>query len=218
VDDHEIGVDGREPPGRPGAELLGRLVASAVDAPRGLFRATARYETVQGAPSGEIPRRFSPFRLDGPPRAGSASDECVVHLGDRDHWHVTTSTGGDYRRTAGELVVGFPGHEALDMDVENVRAPNADWPYYAGHWAEELVLPHRLLGLLDDVELVEDVRERPRLRGAVSLRQPEAYQGIAGEEVLEVEFTADPTRGLIVEAVATTWDRRVATYALEVLS
>ncbi|MEJ2867641.1 hypothetical protein WCD74_07690 [Actinomycetospora sp. OC33-EN08] len=201
----------------PRVELLGRLLRSAVVAPRGRFRATADYVTSQGPPSSAVPRRFSPFRDDGPPRGGQNHDECEIVLHDCDHWHVTTSRGGDYRRTGDDVVVGYPGHAPLEMDVENLRAPNADWPYYAGHWAEELVLPHRLLGLLDDLLLDEDDEARPRLRGTVSLRQPEAYQGMAGHEVLEVEFTVDLQLAVIVDVTARTWDHRVDRYTLEVL-
>ncbi|WP_157647461.1 hypothetical protein [Actinomycetospora chiangmaiensis] len=217
MDDPEPGTAARATPRRPDAALVGRLLASVVAAPIGAFRATADYETVQGPPPGELPRRFSPFREAGPPPTGNAHDECVIVLEDRDRWRVTTSGGGEYGRAGDVLTVQYPGHAAHEMDVENVRAPSTDWPYYAGHWAEELVLPHRFLGLLDELVVVDDRPARPRFGAAVSLRQPEAYQGIAGAEVLEVEFTVDVALAVIVEAVATTWDRRVSTYALEVL-
>ncbi|WP_433802019.1 hypothetical protein [Actinomycetospora sp. CA-084318] len=200
------------------AQVLGRLVWSATAIPRGAYRASAARVTVQGPPPSHLPRRFSPFRDDGPPRSGASREECELVLEGRDRWRVATSGGGEYRRTGGSLLVSYPGHEAGVMDVDDVRAPNADWPYYAGHWAEELVLPHRLVGLLDELVIVEDALVRPRLKGVVSLRQPEAYEGIAGEEVLEVEFTADLEHGVILEARATTWDHRVSVYVLEVLS
>lgn len=218
MDDPERDVTGpRAPSRRPDPATLAHLVGSAVVPPRGAYRATARYVTVEGPPASELPRRFSSFRDDGPPRTGNAHDECVVVLEGRDRWRVTTAGGGEYRRAGDALTITYPGETALDVDVENVRAPNADWPYYAGHWAEELLLPHRLLGLLDDVVVIADGPSGQRLRGGVSLRQPEAYQGIAGEDVLEVEFVAEVEVGVIVEAFATTWDHRVSTYRLEVL-
>lgn len=51
--------------------------------------------------------------------------------------------------------------------------------YWAEHWVEELVLPHRLVGLLDEVHIIDADTPNPRWRGAASLRQPEAYSGIA---------------------------------------
>jgi hypothetical protein len=216
VDDPEPARLGRGGARRPDDALSGCLLRSAVDAPSGVFRVTADSATVQGPPAGEIPRRLSPFRDDGPPRTGTVRDECTITLDGPDDWLVTT-VRGEYRRAGGRLVLGYPGHAAHEIDVENVRARTAEWPYYAGQWAEELVLPHRLLGLLDGLVVVDPDPDRPRLRAAVSLRQPEAYDGIAGEEVLEVEFAVDPARGVVVGAVATTWDRRVSTYTLEVL-
>lgn len=199
------------------AHILGRLVRSASVVPYGTYRASATRVTVQGPPPSALPRGFSPFRDDGPPRTGAAQEECEVVLESRDRWRVST-VGGEYRRAGADLAVTHPGHETYLMDVDGVRAPNADWPYYAGHWVEELVLPHRLVGLLDELVIIEDAPARPRLRGRVSLRQPEAYEGIAGEEVLEVEFTADLERGVVVEASATTWDHRVSVYTLEVVT
>ncbi|MDL5157214.1 hypothetical protein [Actinomycetospora termitidis] len=204
-------------PRPPDVHVLGRLLRSSATSPRGRFRAVAEYVSVQGPPPSELPRHYSPFRADGPPPTGLVHEECEIAWEDRDRWSVTTSAGGTYRRTGNDLVIRYPDHAPLEMDVGNLRAPNVGWPYYAGQWAEDLLLPHRLVGLLDDLVVVEDDPVRPRLRGDVSLRQPEAYTGVAGEEVLEVEFTADLDAVVIVEARAMTWDRRTASYSLEVL-
>jgi hypothetical protein len=198
-------------------DLLGRLVRSATAPRRGRFRASAVVTTVQGPPPAEMPRRFSPFREDGPRRTGAVELGCVVTIRADDQWEVVTDDGGTYRRNGDALAVGFPGHESFDMEVGDVRAPNTEWAHYSEHWAEELVLPHRLVGLLDEVQVVGEARGRPRWRGRSSLRQPEAYSGIAREEVLEVEFTADLDLGVIVAATATTWNHHVDRYALEVL-
>jgi hypothetical protein len=197
--------------------LLGRLVRSAMTPPRGRFRVAATMTTVEGPPPAEMPRRFSPFREDGPRRSGTVEVGSLVTIRADDRWVVERDDGGTYRREGERLVLGHPGYEPVDLEVGDVRTPSGEWAHWAEHWAEELVLPHRLVGLLDEVHLVGHDEERPRWGGRPSLRQPEGYSGIARDEVLAVEFSADLDRAVIVEATATTWNHHVDRYRLEVL-
>jgi hypothetical protein len=196
-------------------EVLGRLVGSAVAPPCGRFRASAVITTVEGPPPSEIPRRFSPFREDGPRRTGTVEAGCVLTVLGDDRWSVERDDGGMYRRNGDRLSVRYPGQENTDLDLEDARTPTGGWAYWAEHWVEELVLPHRLVGLLDEVELAAPGTSR--WRGRPSLRQPDAYSGIARDEVLVVEFTADLERGVITEATATAWNHHVDRYILQPL-
>jgi hypothetical protein len=173
--------------------------------------------TVEGPPPAEIPRRFSPFREDGPRRTGTVEVGCVLSVLGDGRWAVERDDGGSYRRDADHLVLRHPGQEPVGLELGDARAPIGGWPYWAEHWVEDLVLPHRLVGLLDEVHVVAGAPGRTRWRGGVSLRQPEAYSGIAREDVLAVEFTADLERGVIAEATATTWNHHVDRYTLECL-
>lgn len=201
----------------PGVDVLGRLVLGATRPTRGGFRASATVTTVAGPPPAEIPRGYSPFRADGPTRTGTVDVGCLLVVDGPEHWRVMRDDGGVYERDGDRLLLGYPGEAPVEADLGDARSPSGLWPAWSEHWVEELVLPHRLLGLLDDVRVVEDVPGRPRLSGRTSLRQPEAYSGIAREEVLDVEFVADLRLGVLLEATATTWNHHVDRYALEVV-
>lgn len=122
-----------------------------------------------------------------------------------ERWEVGRDDGGTYRRDGDRLVVAYPDQDSVDLELGEARAPSGEWGHWAEHWVEELVLPHRLVGLLHAIELLDDDVERSRWRGRPACRQPEVYTGIAREEVLDVEFTAHVEGGVLVEAVATTW-------------
>lgn len=198
-------------------ELLGRLVRSAISPPRGRFRATAVLTTVEGPPPTEVPRRFSPFREVGPRRTGTVEVGCVLTVHGDARWVVERDDGGIYRRKDDHLSLAYPGQDPVDLELGDARIPTGGWAHWAEHWVEELVLPHRLVGLLDEVHAIAGGPTCSRWRGEASLRQPEAYSGIAREEVLAVEFTADLERGVIKEATATTWNHHIDRYTLEVL-
>ncbi|MFC5063464.1 hypothetical protein [Actinomycetospora atypica] len=202
----------------PAADVLGRLVLAATRPTRGRFRASATVTTVAGPPPAEIPLRYSPFRDDGPTRTGTVEVGCLLVVDGPEHWQVTRDDGGVYERDGDRLLLGYPGQAPVDAELGDARVPTALWSAWSEHWVEELVLPHRLLGLLDDVRIVDDAPDRPRLSGRTSLRQPEAYSGIAREEVLEVEFVADLQLGVLLEATSTTWNHHVDRYSLEVIA
>src|ERR1700712_3060809 len=106
-----------------GDALLGRLVRSATVPARGRFRASAVITTVAGPPPAEVPRRFSPFREDGPRRTGTVEVGCVLSVLGDDRWAVERDDGGTYRRDGDRVSMGYPGQEPVDLELGDARTP-----------------------------------------------------------------------------------------------
>ena len=199
-------------------ETLGLLCKNLVSFPRGKYSARAEISAPEGPVDAEVPRRFSSYLPETSPPSIVMSVQHDLVLMAPDEWRIDRhgAVGGVIERSGEEILLDFGGRNRSKTRVGSTKDDANTWSYWAQDWMAEMIQPHRLLGLLDSVQLVEggDEEGSVRLRGAPSSRQSPTYSGMVPEHVLQVEFVANLDRGILLEAVATHWNHQTDVYQL----
>ncbi len=200
-------------------ETLGLLCKNLVTFPSGKYSARAEISVPEGPSDAEVPRRFAAYLPDTPPPSGVMRLQHDLVLVAWDEWRVDRygELTGVIERNGEEIRLDFGGRNRSKMEVDSVKDEVTTWSYWTQDWMAEMIQPHRLLGLLDSVQLVEDGEEEDgvvRLRGTPSSRQSATYSGIVPEQVLQVDLVANVDQGMLLEAIATHWNHRTDVYNL----
>ena len=200
-------------------ETLGLLFKNLVTFPAGKYSAGAEISVPEGSAGAEAPRCFSSYVPDTSPRPSrlvSLQHDLVLRTPDK--WRIVKhgEIYGVVERVGEELLLDFGGRNRSKQEIASGKNEANTWSYWAQDWMAELIQPHRLLGLLDSVQLVEGGEEegRVRLRGSPSSRRSPTYSGVAPEHVLQVELVAELDQGVLLEVVATHWNHQVDVYRL----
>ncbi|MCX2968184.1 MULTISPECIES: hypothetical protein [Streptomyces] len=174
--------------------VLGRLCHGLIDPAGGHFIGEAERAVPSVDPEGE-PRGYSDYEPDSSKRPGTLLHSRVeLQITESCEWMVRRDDGGQISRQGPDLYLDLAGrqqHQRLDTGRPE---DDAHWSFWTGEWMAELLLPHRLLGLMNRVS----ASAAPD-NGHVALhaypdhqRVPSPYSGAAQPHVASLDLLAAP--------------------------